>query len=36
MEHNSFNVIYETASWEQTVEKSRFIAIVYHVERLRK
>lgn len=34
MEHNSFNVIYETASWEQTIEKSRFIAIVYHVEKV--
>lgn len=31
MENNSFNVIKQTTSWEQTVEKSRFIAIVYHV-----
>jgi Uncharacterized conserved protein len=31
VENNSFNVINQTTSWEQTVEKSRFIAIVYHV-----
>lgn len=34
MENNSFNVINQTASWEQTVEKSRFIAIVHHVTNL--
>ncbi|MDD2233936.1 MAG: YigZ family protein [Desulfitobacteriaceae bacterium] len=31
MDNNSFYVINQTASWEQTVEKSRFIAIVHHV-----
>jgi uncharacterized YigZ family protein len=31
MEKNSFNVIKESASWEQVIEKSRFIAIVYQV-----
>jgi uncharacterized YigZ family protein len=31
MEKNSFYVIKESASWEQVIEKSRFIAIVYQV-----
>lgn len=34
MEKNSFYVINQTASWEQTVEKSRFIAIVHNVTNL--
>jgi uncharacterized YigZ family protein len=31
MEKNGFNVIRESASWEQVIEKSRFIAIVRQV-----
>lgn len=31
MEKNGFYIIKQTASWEKTVEKSRFIAIVHHV-----
>ncbi|MHB8125475.1 MAG: IMPACT family protein [Desulfitobacteriaceae bacterium] len=31
MKNNAFYTVTHTANWEQVVEKSRFIAIVYHV-----